>query len=224
MVDLSLAVDSLDKEDGLVVWPTTRNPLLAMEALVREDGAGKDSNLYDTDVKNAFAHRLKKNASSKDLLFTIKQLASMMQALVDNRHRILEFAICADNHRPSCANPCLAPQLEEALPVKLCKKTVKYKESMADTLADVYFLWRGVACCPQVMKSLPHECTHFGKALYSFTLALVCMHTFCIAELEEEHNTTKALKSEKISGEEYSCVMICICHCHLTRPLFLSLM
>jgi hypothetical protein len=55
---------------------------------------------------------------------------------------------------------------------------VKYKESMADTLADVYFLWRGVACCPQVMKSLPYERTHFGKALNNFTLALVRMHTF----------------------------------------------
>ncbi len=41
----------------------------------------------------------------------------------------------------------------------------------------------------------------------------------CAAELEEERNTTKALKSEKISGEAYSCVMICIRHCHLTRPL-----
>ncbi len=109
MVDLSSAADLLDKEDASGVWSTTRNPLLAIEALVQEDGAGKDSDLSDTNVKNAITQLLKKNASSKDLVFTTKQLASMMQALVDNCRGILEFAICTDNHQPSRANPCLAP-------------------------------------------------------------------------------------------------------------------
>jgi hypothetical protein len=73
----------------------------------------------------------------KDLLFTPDQLANMLQALIENCHAIIEFAICADSHQLSCARP-LTSCLMEILPVKLCKK-MKYKEPMADALADIYF-------------------------------------------------------------------------------------
>jgi hypothetical protein len=127
-------------------------------------------------IKSAMAHRLKRNASSKDLSFMPDQLANMLQALIENRHAIIEFAICADSHQPSRAGP-LASSLMEALPIKLCKK-MKYEEPMVDALADIYFLWREVACCPQGTNSLPHVCTKLGKALYNFTLSIACIHTF----------------------------------------------
>jgi hypothetical protein len=122
----------------------------------------------------------------------------MLQVLIENHHAIIEFAICADSYQLSCAGP-LASRLKEALPIKLCKK-MKYKKPMADALAKIYFLWREVACCPQITKSLPHVCTKLGKALYNFTLSIARVHTFYRTELEEEQNTTKALKSE-IFGE-----------------------
>ena len=71
---------------------------------------------------------------------------------------------------------------------------------MADRIAEIYFIWREVARCPQVSNSLPHVRTKLGTVLEDFTLSLVRVHTFCRAELEEERNTTKALKCEKISG------------------------
>ena len=54
---------------------------------------------------------------------------------------------------------------------------------------------------PQEKNSVPHVRTKLGTVLEDFTLSLVRVHTFCRAELEEERNTTKALKCEKISGE-----------------------
>jgi hypothetical protein len=43
--------------------------------------------------------------------------------------------------------------------------------------------------------------TKLGSTLLEFTMVLVPVHTFCKAELEEERNTRKTLKSEKKSGE-----------------------
>jgi hypothetical protein len=94
----------------------------------------------------------------------------------------------------------LAPQLGEALPDKLAKK-LKYKEVLADRLAAIYFIWREVARCPQVSIYLPHVRTKLGSALEDFILSLVHVHTFCKAELEEEQNTTKTLRSKEIDGE-----------------------
>ncbi len=55
--------------------------------------------------------------------------------------------------------------------------------------------------------SLPPMRTKLGTALEDFTLSLVHIHTICKAELEEERNTTTALRSKKISGK-YFCVSI----------------
>jgi hypothetical protein len=107
--------------------------------------------------------------------------------------------------------------LGEALPIKLAKK-LKYKEVLVDRLAAIYFIWREVARCPQVSISLPHVCTKLGSALEDFILSLVCVHTFCKAELEEEWNTTKALWSEKIDGELFFALAFCCSTIHwLTR-------
>jgi hypothetical protein len=132
--------------------------------------------LDKADIKIAIAYCLKRNASSKDLLFMPDQLANMLQALIENLKAIIEFAICADCHQPSHAGP-LASHLMEALPVKLCKK-MKYKKPMADTLADIYFFWREVTCCPQVTKSLLHIHTKLGEALYNFILSIAHVHNF----------------------------------------------
>ena len=72
---------------------------------------------------------------------------------------------------------------------------------MVDRIAEIYFKWREVARCPQVSNSLPHVRTKLGTVIEVLTLSLVRVHTFCRAELEEERNTTKALKYKKISGE-----------------------
>jgi hypothetical protein len=53
-----------------------------------------------------------------------------------------------------------------------------------------------------VASTLPHDRTKLGSVLLEFTMALVQIHTFCKAELEEERNTRKALKSEQISDEQ----------------------
>ncbi len=140
MVDLISDADSVGKNgDALAVWTTTRNPLLAMEASTQdqEDGSGRDGFISDNVIKHEVVQHLKRNSSSKDLLFTTKQLAITMQALIKNCNDILLFAKCMDDHRTSPAKLLLVPQLQEALPAKLCPKTVKNKESMADALADV---------------------------------------------------------------------------------------
>jgi hypothetical protein len=72
---------------------------------------------------------------------------------------------------------------------------------MADSLVEIYFLWKDIARCPNVASTLPHDRTKLGSALLEFTMAFVRVYTFCKAELEEERNTRKALKSEQISGE-----------------------
>ncbi len=145
--------------------------------------------------------------SSRDLSFTPQQLKDLFKLLIENQHELLEFAVRADSHRPLQAVQ-LAPQLGEALPIKLSKK-LKYKEVMADGLAEIYFTWREVACCLQVLNSLPHVRTKLGSALEDFTLSLVRVHTFCKAELEVERNTTKALWSEKIYGELFFTLAFC---------------
>jgi hypothetical protein len=90
--------------------------------------------------------------------------------------------------------------LEQALPDKLSKRKAA-EEYMADSLTKICFLWKDIARCPNVASTLPHDGTKLGSALLEFTMALVRVHTFCKAELEEERNTRKALKSEQISGE-----------------------
>ena len=181
-------------------WTTAMNPLVAMEAMAREDGGDDNSGDFSDAVeRSAVAHHLKRNTSSRDLSFTPQQLENILKSLIENRIELLEFAVRADSHRPPSAVQ-LAPQLVAALPVKLHKKQ-QLKESMADRIAEIYFIWREVARCPQVSNSLPHVRTTLGTVLEGFTLSLVRVHTFCRAELEEERNTTKALKCEKISGE-----------------------
>ncbi len=62
----------------------------------------------------------------------------------------------------------LAPQLREAIPVKL-PKNLKKKEGVADRLAEIYFIWREVSHCSQVTNLLPHVRTKLGSALEGFT-------------------------------------------------------
>ncbi len=180
-----------------------------------------DNNVEFLDAveRSAIAHRLKRNTSSKDLSFTPQhqQLKNIIKSLIENWIELLEFAIRADSHRPPSAVQ-LAPQLVAALPVLHKKK--QQKESMADRITEIYFIWREIARCPQVSNFLPHVRTKFGTVLENFTLSLVRVHTFCRAELEEERNTTKALKCEKKSGELFFCISILlfihdICCLHL---------
>jgi hypothetical protein len=201
----------IDEDAGAAAayWTTVMNPLVAMEAMTREDGDDNNGEFCDAVERSAVAHRLKRNTSSKDLSFTPQQLENILKSLIENRIELLEFAVRADSHRPPSA----------ALPVKLHKKN-QLKESMVDRIAEIYFIWREVARCPQVSNSLPHVRTKLGTVLEDFTLSLVRVHTFCRAELEEERNTTKALKCEKISGELFFCVSILlfihdICCLHL---------
>ena len=205
VIDLRSPTNADTDEDDAVAaaslyWATTRNPLLAMEAIAREDGEDNDGEFSDALLQSAIAHRLKRNTSSKDLSFTPQQLEDLLGSLIENRRELLEFAARADSHRPSRAVQ-LAPKLGEALPVKLPKKLKNSKEGMADRLAEIYFIWREVARCHQVSTSLPHVHTKLGSALEDFTLSLVRVHTFCRAELEVERNTAKALRSENITGE-----------------------
>jgi hypothetical protein len=194
---------NIDEEDAggaaAAYWATAMNPLVAMEAMAREDGDDNNAEFSDAVERSAVAHRLKRNTSAKNLTFTPQQLEDLLKSLIENRIELLEFAIRADSHRPPSAVQ-LAPQLVAALPVKLHKKK-QQKESMADRITEIYFIWREIARCPQVSNFLPHVRTKFGTVLEDFTLSLVRVHTFCRAELEEERNTTKALKCEKISGE-----------------------
>jgi hypothetical protein len=45
------------------------NPLVAMEAMAREDGDDNNGEFSDAVERSAVAHRLKRNTSSKDLSF-----------------------------------------------------------------------------------------------------------------------------------------------------------
>ena len=202
VIDLSSPANAdIDEDAGAAAAYRTmaKNPLVAMEAMARENRDDNNGEFSDAIDRSAVAHCLKRNTSSKDLSFTPQQLENILKSLIENRTELLEFAVHADSHRPSSAVQ-LAPQLVAALPVKLHKKK-QLKESMADRIAEIYFIWREVARCPQVSNSLPHMRTKLGTVLEDFTLSLVRAHTFCRAELEEEWNTTKALKCEKISGE-----------------------
>ena len=202
-------------------WTTTQNPLLTMEVIAREDGEDNYGEFSDALVTSAITHCLKKNTSLRDLSFTPQQLEDLLGPLIENRRELLEFAIRADSHRPSRAVQ-LAPQLGEALPVKLPKK-LKNKEGMADRLAEIYFIWREVALCPEVSTSLPHVRTKLGSALEDFTLSLVRVHTFCRVELEVERNTTKALRSEKIYGELLFALEFCFNHSFVGNTFFFLL-
>ncbi len=183
VIDLCSPANANTDEDNAAAsyWTTAMNPLLAMEAITREDGEDNNGEFLEALVKSAIAHRLKRNTSLRDLLFTPQQLEDLLKLLIENQRELLEFAIHADSHHPLHAVQ-LAPQLGEALPVKLAKK-LKYKEVLADRLAAIYFIWREVARCPQVLISLPHVRTKLGSVLEDFTLSLVCDHTFCKAEL-----------------------------------------
>ena len=187
--------EDADAGAAAAYWTTAMNPLVAMEAMAREDGDDNNGEFSDAVERSAVAHRLKRNTSSKDLLFTPQQLKNILKSLIENRTELLEFAVRADSHRPSSAVQ-LAPQLVAALPVLHKKK--QQKESMADRITEIYFIWREVARCPQVPNSLPHVRTKLMTVLEDFTLSLVRVHTFCRAELEEERNTTKVLMREDI--------------------------
>jgi hypothetical protein len=186
--------DTDEDEGGFGHRDFTMNPELAMAAMGQEDMV-----FEDVLMKSAIAHRLKKNTSSRDLSFTITELLNMLQALIDNRDEIIALAVLSDRSLPSHVER-FAPRLEQALPAKLSKRR-SCKEPMADSLAEIYFLWKDIARCPDVALALPHERTKLGSALSDFTVALVRVHTFCKAELEAERSTRKALKSEQISGE-----------------------
>ena len=122
-------------------------------------------------MKTAITHRLKRQSSSRDLSFTIIELTNMIQSLIDNCCEIIEFAVLFDHSHPSHTNP-FAPRLEQALPAKLSKRQAA-KEAMADTLAEIYFLWKDIAHCPDMTSTLPHKRTKLGSALSEFAVALV---------------------------------------------------
>jgi hypothetical protein len=111
-----------------------------MEVIAQEDREDNNGEFLEALVKSAIAHRLKRNTSLRDLSFTPQQLKDLLKLLIENQRELLEFAIRADSHRHSRAVQ-LAPQLGEALLVKLAKK-LKYKEMLADRLAAIYFIWR----------------------------------------------------------------------------------
>jgi hypothetical protein len=108
-------------------------------------------------MKLAIVHRLKRNESLRYLRFTIIQLTNMLQALIDNRREIIQFAVLCNSNCPSSADP-IAPCLEQALPDKLSKRK-SIKEYMADSLLDIFFLWKDIARCPNVASTLPHDRT-----------------------------------------------------------------
>jgi hypothetical protein len=202
VIDLSSPTNVDTNEDAgaaAAYWTLAKNPLMAMEAMAQEDGDDNDGEFSDGLEKSAITHCMKRIMSARDLSFTPQQLKNLLKLLIENRCELLKFAVRADSHRLSSAIQ-LAPQLEEALPVKLAKK-LKCKELMADRLAKIYFIWREVARCPKVSNSLPHVRTKLGTVLEDFTLSLVHVHTFCKAELEEEQNTMTALWCKKISVE-----------------------
>ena len=172
------------------------NPLVAMQAMAREDGDDNNGEFSDAVERSAAAHRLKRNTSSKDHSFTPQQLENILKSLIQNRTELLEFAIRADSHRPSSAVQ-FAPQLVAALPVKLHKKK-QLKESMVDRIAEIYFIWREVARCPQVSNSLPHMRTKLGTVLEDFTLSLVRVHTFSGRSLRRSGILTKLSVREDI--------------------------
>jgi hypothetical protein len=136
-------------------------------------------------------------------LFPPQQLEDLLKSLIKNCSELLEYDVHANSHWPSCAIQ-LTPQLGEAVPDKLVKK-LKYKEVMGDRLAEIIFIWQGVAHCPQVLNSLPNVCTKLRTVLEDFTLSLVRVHTFSKAELEEEQNTSKALWFGKKTGKFVLC-------------------
>ncbi len=176
------------------------NPELAMAAMDKENNDGNEQVFQDVLMKTAITHRLKRQSSSRDLSFTIIELTNMIQSLIDNCCEIIEFTVLFDRGHPSHTKP-FAPCLEQALLAKLSKKKV-LKEEMADTLAEIYFLWKDIAHCPDMASTLPHERTKLGSALSEFTVALVRVHPFCKAELEAERNTRNTLNCERISGEK----------------------
>jgi hypothetical protein len=47
---------------------------------------------------------------------------------------------------------------------------------MVDRLADIYFIWREVARCPQVLNSLPHVRTAWDCARGLYLVPCACPH------------------------------------------------
>ena len=89
VINLHSPVDADTDEDDAAVaassyWTTTRNPLLAMEAVAREDGEDIDGEFSDALVQSAIAHRLKRNTSLRDLSFTPQQLEDLLGSLIEN--------------------------------------------------------------------------------------------------------------------------------------------
>ena len=81
------------------------NPELAMAAMDQENDANDEQVFQDVLMKTAIAHRLKRQSSSRDLSFTIIELTNIIQALIDNRREIIEFAVLFDHSHPSHTNP-----------------------------------------------------------------------------------------------------------------------
>ena len=96
------------------------------------------------------------------------------ESLIENRRKLLEFAVRARSHVLYSFPPNWGGSPHQ---------TLKNKEGMADRLAEIYFIWREVACCPQLTNSLPHVRTKLGSALDDFTLSLVRVHTFCMVDV-----------------------------------------
>ncbi len=62
------------------------NPLVAMEAMAREDGDDNNGEFSDAVERSAVAHHLMRNTSSNDLSFTPQhqQLKNILKSLIEN--------------------------------------------------------------------------------------------------------------------------------------------
>jgi hypothetical protein len=146
LVDLSGSGPNTDKDTGeLSRRNSTMNPAFALAAMGQESADDDEEVFQDIVIKSAIAHRLKRNASSRDLSFSPIQLTNMLQALVDNRCEIIQFAVLCESNRPSRAVP-IAPRLEQALPDKLSKRKA-LKKNMAYSLAEFFLVERLCPLC-----------------------------------------------------------------------------
>jgi hypothetical protein len=172
LVDLSGSGPNTNEDTGeLSRRNSTMNPAFALAAMDQESANDDEEIFQDVAMKLAIAHHLKRNVNLMDLSFTPIQLTNMIQVLIDNRCEIIQFAVLCDSNRPSCTDP-ITPHLEQALPNKLSKRKAA-KEYMADSLAEIYFGGKDIACCHNVASTLPQDRTKHGSALSEFTMALV---------------------------------------------------
>jgi hypothetical protein len=77
-----------------------------------------------------------------------------------------------------------------------------------------------------MLNSLPPMRTKLVTVTEDFILSVVCVHTICKAELDEEWYTTKALQSKKISREicvfvlSFCCSIIVLTHLFAYTSLY----